>query len=165
LGTFLNPTAWPSQWLERRGQLQTISERVKSVGGWDAVKKDCALLANEHENDVYDFWQWFDWETNTIPPAIGALKPKSVEYYQPIALDVLIKNGGNSVKYWRTNEIVEISIFGAHATGGHDEPALGLHVLLGKYATNEYHPAILRFTTPLRYWRFRKITDGVYAVY
>jgi hypothetical protein len=161
----LNPLAWPPQWLERREQWQKVSERVQSVGGWDAVKKDCELLASEHKNDTYD-WKWANWDTNTLPPAIAALKPKSVGYFPPKLLEDLSKNNSEFVKYWGTNEVVRITIFGAHSTGGHDEPALWLDVQCKQNGKiNSYNPIHLRSTTPFRYWRYKKVTDDIYESY
>ncbi len=42
--------AWPPDWVERRTQRRLLSERIESVGGWDALKRDCALLAEQHKN-------------------------------------------------------------------------------------------------------------------
>lgn len=63
-----------------------------------------------------------------------------------------------------SNVVVRIAIFGAHSTGGHDQPALGLDVLCEPGIVS-YRPDRLRSRSPLRYWRYRKITGDIYEYY
>jgi hypothetical protein len=72
--------------------------------------------------------------------------------------------GANGNQWFGTNVVVRLSVFGAHATGGHDEPALGLDVLCEPGLSN-YGPVRLRSTTPLRYWQYRELADRVYEFY
>ncbi len=140
-------SGWPPNWLERRTQRQQVLERVQSAGGWGALRRDCDALARTYKDDPYGF-TWFDNDTNTLPPAIAALHPKQVQ----------------SVKFEGSNVVVRISIFGAHATGGHDQPWLGLDVLC-ESGVASYSPARVRSTTPFRYWRYQKVTDDIYEFY
>jgi hypothetical protein len=149
---------YPPEWLERRGQRQEVLQRVESAGGWAALKRDCDSLADRYKDDQYGF-RWMRGDTNSLPAAIAALKPKGVEYYSPSVLKQFGDNG-----FFGSNAVVRIGIFGAHATGGHDQPSLGLDVVCEQGVVS-YNPNRLRSTTPLRYWRYRKITDGIYEYY
>jgi hypothetical protein len=153
-------TGYPPNWVERRGQRQEVFQRVESVGGWAALKRDCDALAARYKDDQYGF-RWLRGDTNSLPAAIAALKPKEVEYYSP---SVLKQFGSEGVRYFGSNAVVRISIFGAHATGGHDQPWLGLDVVCESGVTS-YSPERLRSTTPLRYWEYRKIADDIYEYY
>ncbi len=158
--TLLHPNAWPPAWWERRAQRETVIERVQSAGGWTALKRDCDALANTYKDDPYGF-RWFRHDTNSLPPAIAALKPRLVEFYPP---KVVQQFGSEGKKWHGSNVVVRIAIFGAHSTGGHDQPGLGLDVLCESGATS-YNPDRLRSTTPLRYWQYRKIADDIYEFY
>src|SRR6185369_9732222 len=107
---------YPPNWLERRGQRQQVLQRVQSAGGWVALKRDCDALIDKYKDDEYGF-RWLLGDTNSLPPTIAALKPKEVEFYSPNARRQF---GSRSVRYFGSNAVVRISIFGAHATGGHD---------------------------------------------
>jgi len=91
--------------LERRTQQQKVVERVQLAGGWDAIRRDCFSLAEQHTNGFYSHWH----ETNGLPAAIIALKPLTVEY-EPDRGCVLIR------------------VFGIHSTGGHSTPYFGLEI-------------------------------------
>lgn len=156
----LHPWLWPPRWLERRTQRQQVLERVQSAGGWAALKRDCDALANAYRDDPYGF-KWFSHDTNLLPPAIAALKPRCVEFYPR---KVVQQFGPEGSKWFGTNLVVRISIFGLHRTGGHDQPWLGLDVLC-EAGTFTYRPDRLRSTTPLRYWNYRKVVDDIYEFY
>jgi hypothetical protein len=151
---------YPPNWLERRGQRQEVLQRIQSAGGWAALKQDCEELADRYKDDRYGF-RWLRGDTNSLPPAIAALRPKGVEFYPP---SVFKQFGSESVRFFGSNAVVRISIFGAHATGGHDQPWLGLDVLC-EHGLASYHPDRLRSTTPLKYWRYRKIAEDIYEYY
>jgi len=137
----LNPSSWPPPSVERREQQQKLSERVQSAGGWDVIRRDCMALAEQHTNGFYSHGS----DTN-LPPAILALKPRTVEY---------------SPHYGR----VSMRIFGAHSTGGHSTPYFGLEVVTSKsdgYKPGEgYGGGVIgnRHTT------FTEVAEGVYEVY
>jgi|ERR1035441_948078 hypothetical protein len=156
----LYPSAWPPLWLERHTQRHEVLERVQSGGGWAALKRDCDSLAAAYRDDPYGF-RWFRDDTNSLPRAIAALRPKEVEFYPR---KVVRQFGGEGARFLGTNVIVRISIFGAHSTGGHDQPALGLDVLC-EAGVSKYKPERLRSTTPLRYWRYRKVAADIYEFY
>jgi hypothetical protein len=52
-------------------------ERVQLAGGWDAIKRDCLVLANEPNNaDGFDWYQYGSASKWTpLPQAIAALNP------------------------------------------------------------------------------------------
>lgn len=151
---------YPPNWLERRSQQQQVWERVQAVGGWSALKRDCDALASRYQDDPTGFI-WSNAETNALPPAIAALRPKSVQFFSSKALQPF---KGEPLRFMGSNVVVRIAIFGAHSTGGHDQPALGLDVLCAPGIVS-YRPDRLRSRSPLRYWRYRKITGDIYEYY
>jgi hypothetical protein len=148
---------WPPNWMERRTQRQQILERVQSAGGWTALKRDCDTLASAYK----DGFTWSNGDTNSLPSAIAVLKPKEVVFYSRKNLQQF---GSESSKWFGSNIVVRISIFGAHSTGGHDQPWLGLDVLCEPVGSG-YRPERLRSTTPFKYWRYRNIADDIYEFY
>lgn len=155
-----NPAAWPPPSVERRTQRRQVLERVESAGGWTALKRDCNMLANAYKDDPYGF-RWFRFNTDPLPPAIAALRPREVEFYSPKFLEHF---GSEGIKWHGSNVVVRISVFGAHATGGHSQPSLGLDVVCEPGVPN-YSPARLRSEVPFRYWRYRKVADDVYEFF
>lgn len=107
---------WPPKILERHSQREKVMERVRSAGGWDAIKKDCVVFAEKNTNGFYSHWR----DTNGLTPVIIALKPMIVEYYPPYGC-------------------VRIRIFGIHATGGHSTPFFGLEVDVSTNSTGHKH--------------------------
>src|SRR5690242_18104721 len=95
---------WPPVSIERRTQQRQLGERVQLAGGWDAIRRDCLVLAVQNTNGFRS--QWCD--TN-LPPAIVALRPLLVDYSPE-------------------QGCVRMRIFGLHATGGHSTPYFGLEV-------------------------------------
>ncbi len=100
----LNPSMWPPRSVERRQQRQTLLERVRSAGGWDAVRRDCISIAEQHTNGI-----WLHGRDTNLPPAVAALKPLAVAY-EP-------RHG-----------CVRLKIFGLHSSGGRSTPYFGLEV-------------------------------------
>ena len=149
---FLLPAAsnsWPPDWVRRRTQRHLILERVRSAGGWLALKRDCNTLVNSHKGDPYEFdYRWIEPDTSFVTPAIAALRPKFVQ---------LLRLEGSNV-------VVRILIFGAHSTGGRDQPWRGLDVVC-EPGVAIYRPDHLRSTTSLGHWTYRKLTDDVYEFY
>lgn len=152
---------WPSVEVERNTERQQILERIESVGGWAALKRDCDLLASEHQD--YDY-RWPDGQNSvhSLPPAIAALNPMSVEYYCPKEIaetrKLQVGSGGSDFANWiGTNVVVRIYIFGEHSTGGHDDPAMGLEVLCETGVTNYTHFPVKR--------TYRKLADDIYEWY
>jgi hypothetical protein len=142
-------------WIERSRQRRQVFERVQS-----ALKRDCDGLAIKYKDTPYGL-TWRRGDTNSLPPAIAVLEPKGVEFYSRNELQQL---GFEAVRFEGSNVVVRIAIFGAHSTGGHDEPGLGLDVLC-EPGVASYAPHRLRSTTPLRFWRYRKIADDIYEFY
>lgn len=151
---------WPiSDLFERHTQRQQISERVKSAGGWTVLKQDCVALANANASG-FSWWS-LGRETNSLPPAIAALHPRRVLFYTH-------QNYPNGTWWSSANHsdaAVRIFIFGTHSTDGHDQPSLGLDVLCETGVTDYIPPDNWRSDIPLRYWKYRKITDDVYEFY
>lgn len=100
----MSPTMWPPKSIERREQRAKLMERVRAVGGWDAVRRDCVELAAQNPNGFDSYWH----HTN-LPPAVAGLKPLIVSYSPQYAC-------------------VRIRVFGIHSTGGHSTPYFGLEV-------------------------------------
>ena len=95
---------WPPVSIERRTQREKLGERVQAAGGWDAIRRDCISLADQHTNGFL----WYRRDTN-LPPAILALKPLTVEYEPQYGC-------------------VRMRIFGAHSMPAHSSPYFGLEV-------------------------------------
>jgi hypothetical protein len=155
---------WPSVEVERNTERQQILERIESAGGWAALKRDCEALASEHQD--YDYsWEDEPNKVSGLPPAIAALNPMRVDYYCPKEIAELKKSGnGFRDGIIGTNVVVRIYIYGAHSTGGHDLPALGLDVLCEPGVVS-YSPVLLRSETPLVYWTYRKVAEDIYEFY
>ena len=60
-------------WLRVRRERQLVLERAKEAGGWEALRKDCLLLAQQYNEDGF---RWIRWNRSddevVIPPAIAA---------------------------------------------------------------------------------------------
>ena len=152
---------WPPLWFERHTQRQQILERIRSVGGWIVLKRDCDALANKYKDEPYGF-TWKGLDTSSLPPALAALKPTQVEFFSHKTLE-LMGEGGQS--FVGSNVVVRISMFGGHATGGHDQPWLGLDVLC-ESGIASYNPKRLTGRpAPFACWTYRKITDDIYEFY
>jgi hypothetical protein len=137
----LNPSAWPLPSIERREQRRKLLERLESAGGWDAIRRDCVVLTEQHTNGFYSHWG----DTN-LPSAILALKPRTVEY---------------SPHYGR----VSMRIFGIHSTGGHSTPYFGLEVVTRK--TEDYKPGAGYGggVSGNYHSTFSEVADGIYEIY
>ena len=67
---------WPPASVERLTQRRRLTERVQLAGGWDAIRRDCVALTEQHTNGFI-----FPGKHDTnLPPAIVALKPLLVGY-------------------------------------------------------------------------------------
>jgi hypothetical protein len=133
-----------------------VSERIKSAGGWDALRRDCISLAQQHTNDPFVWYAANDFKL--LPPAIAALKPKEVTYYSPRLMQ--------DFKSERHLPIVRIMIFGQHPTGGHTVPEYGLEVMSGSAGEAYQPPPNPYITAPaVVYWHSRKIADDIYEIY
>src|SRR5262249_31764122 len=114
-----NPSAWPPKWWERRAQRAGALQRIQTVGGWQALRRDCISFAQTNESIA-----WIRWHTNdapALPPAIAALDPQEVYYDSP----KLFGPHSNEPRV----PVIRIKIFGLHATGGHSTPYYGLEVV------------------------------------
>ncbi len=156
-------TVWPPDWIERRGQRQKVLTRVGSVGGWDALRRDCALIAKQNKDVRF---QWFGrngtsfYNTNTLPPAVAALKPNEVNFF-PIGSSL----GG---KEKTTVGVVQIRIFGMHATGGNSTPFYGLEVVCSTNVDADvYKPDLSggRAVPGNNHSTFKRMTNGIFEIY
>ncbi len=130
---------------ERWMQRKKVMERVRSIGGWDVLRRDCNSLAERCRGETS---RWSADFPAGLPPAIVALKPRFVEFYPPKY------PGFNDSDY----PVVRITIFGMHSTGGHDIPRLGLDVICsGSGADYEKMPS--------SYWSYRKVADDVFEFF
>jgi len=134
--------AWPPQFLERRTQRGKVRARVELAGGWDAIRRACADLAEQHTNGFHSRWR----DTN-LPPAILALKPLLVEY---------------APQYGR----VSMRIFGIHSTGGHSVPYFGLEVVTASMS-NDYRPGVGYGGGAIGNYHstYDQVVEGVYEIY
>src|SRR5690349_2914368 len=133
-------SSWPPRWWERRSQRQTVLEKVKLAGGWDAVHQGCEELVTTH-TDVFVWYPPHEgvrmyprpqtgptnyYVTNIdygpLPSAVAALAPREVRYYPP----ELLPHGSRSAP---TAPVVLIKFFGMHASGGHSQPYFAFEVV------------------------------------
>jgi hypothetical protein len=147
----LPPSVWgPPVWWERGTQREKVLSRVKSAGGWETLRKECIQFAEQHKDEPIYYWNR---ETNRIPASIAALRPRRMEFYSAEMSKSLNDSG---------LPLIRIQVFGAHSTGGHDEPWMSLDVICGNPA-KDYPP---RQTAKMNgFWRYRKLADGVYECY
>lgn len=138
-------------WIEVRNQRRIVSGRIQAAGGWATLAIDCNRLAEMNSDQGF---AWFGASSNALPAAIALLEPRHVRYF--------------SSKYPEPNspplDVVEIKIFGGHATGGHSTPYYGLYVVC---ATNEpiYTPPISRTASGNSHYHSRKVARNIYEVY
>jgi hypothetical protein len=156
---FYNNSLYFTQHKWLKIERQQMLERVQAVGGWDALRKDCISLATRCGNESGN---WSDRDTNGLPAAIIALKPRRVEFY-PANFDK-----GKSEIWFNDSDvpIVRITIFSEFYTGpgGSDKPPMGFDILC-ETSTGQYNPQRLQAATPLKYWSYKKITDEIYEFY
>ena len=151
---FLNPFAWPPMFMERRTQRAEVMERVRSAGGWDALRHDCMLLAQTNE-----YVQWSRWSSHAAPallPAIAALKPQQVDFVSP----TLLHNGPEESR----TPVVRIKIFGMHATGGRSTPYFGLEVVISP-SSEGYTPKARPAASGNGHTNYRKVSEGIFEVF
>jgi len=150
------PSGLPPDWIERRSQRRLVLERIQSIGGWDALKRDCALLVEQHKNENF-YWSRSS-STNALPAAIAALKPMEVRFYPPGVF------GGSNQD--TLVPVVRIRIFGLHATGGNSTPYLGLEVVCSTN-TGAYEPKRGNSggASGNRYSTFRRVAENVFEIY
>jgi len=148
--------AWPPDWVERRTQRRLLSERIESVGGWDALRRDCALLVEQHKDAGV---QWFrHGDTNTLPAAIAALKPWEIRYYPPGSL--------RGSQQDTAIPVVRIRLFGMPSTGGNASPYLGLEVVCSTN-TSAYEPrrGYSGGVPGNRHSTFRRLAENVFEIF
>jgi hypothetical protein len=154
LFVLFNPSAWPPAWWERRAQREKVVQRVQSSGGWEALRRDCIVLAQTNE-----VVQWIRWHTNdapALPPAIAALQPQQVDYVSP-------KLFGPHSDEPRI-PIVRIKMFGMHSTGGHSTPYFGLEVVAAS-SGEDYNPKARPSASGNGHLNYRKVSEGIYEIY
>ena len=99
--------------------------------------------------------------TNSLPPAIAALRPRRVDFHP----HQYYPHGTWWSSATHSDAAVRIFVFGTHNTDGNDQPSLGLDVLCEPGVTSYTPPDNWRSDIPLRYWKYRKIADDIYEVY
>ena len=177
--SFLN--WWPPRWIETKIQRSIIAERIETVGGWTALQRDCDKLVAKYKGS---YLHWSRWDTNELPPAVGALKPMSVEFFpQPVpqVQDSGPKLGSSSSSEKMlpflpnipmeakpvppTSEVVRIRVFGVHSTGGHSTPFFGLEVHCGPGSDTHEPQQNIRGVRGYPERTYRKVSEGIYEVY
>jgi len=144
----------PSASVERRGQRQQVLERVRSVGGWAAIQKDCDALAEQYRESTFF---WYTGGPKTLPSALAALKPQEVRFDSPRVL--------RDFKDKPQVAVVRIKIFGLASTGGRGIPYFGLQVVSGAGAET-YRPSPSGGGAPGNaYTSYRLVTDRIYEIY
>jgi hypothetical protein len=152
----------PPAWVERIDQRKRLQERVNAAGGWDMVRRDCALFVSNRTDSFY----WYPSATNvhftsfsngiavnyltnldygTLPPALAALKPREIRYHPPA---------------------MQIRLFGMHSTGGHSTPFFSLEIVCSTNAA-EYHSqnGINGGVSEKSRSTYRQVADGVFEIY
>jgi hypothetical protein len=133
-------TFWPPGWAVRRSQRAALAERVRLAGGWDAVRRGCMALAEQHTN--YFYYCCGDRDTN-LPPAIVAMKPVSVAY---------------DPNYGR----VHMSISERYSTNGRSWPYFDLEVVTKK--TDDYTPGGGEECGKIKTIA-QQVADGIYEIF
>ena len=145
--------SWRPDWVERRKQRQQVCDRLQSVGGWEALQKECDTLVRQHGLDGF---YWHRGDTNALPGTLASLKPWSVEF-DPLAMLRAFKAA--------EVEVVRIKVFGLHRSGAHCIPYYGLEVVptTGQKA---YRPKPSSGGVDGNcYSTFHVITNQIYEVY
>jgi hypothetical protein len=141
---------WPPHWLELAQQRHSVAKRVRSIGGWEVLCKECVALSASGNPYRYES----RYPVDDLPPALTALKPMRIQY---VPVQYVMPS---QVKL----KIVHIQFFGSHSTGGHEVPLYGLDVLCEPepkdFWPEQMEPPVVG---PTRH--FLKITEGVYEVY
>ena len=151
----LDPSIWPPRSVERREQRAKVVERIKAVGGWPALQKDCDLLAERYQDSQFFWYRHFN--TNVLPHSIAALHPWEVRFYSPKVL--------RGFKDEPQVPVVHIKVFGLHRTGGRAIPYFGLEVVCATNAEG-YRPQPARGgVSGNHYDTYNKVTDTIYEVY
>ena len=138
-------------WLKRYEERKTALERVKQAGGWDAIKRDCLLIANRWTNNE-EYISFLKNNTVSLPPAIAALKPYRVRCY-------------NEASRWPVNTpqrstacstpIVQIHVTGLKSTDN-SWPRYNFWVVCGESPEN--------YVSKIAGVHVRQITDSVFEV-
>ena len=106
-----------------------------------AIRRDCIALAEQNPNGFHSHWG-----DTSLPPAILALRPRTVEYHP---------------HYGR----VSMRVFGVHSTGGHSTPYLGLEVVTDKRTDYKPGEGYGGGVIGNRHTTFREVAEGVYEIY
>jgi hypothetical protein len=157
----LAPSGSPA-WMDRIDQRKKLAERVQSAGGWDAVRRDCEMLASNKTEPFEWYPPWTNAQVTTflngaeihystnidygpLTPAVATLKPREIRYY---------------------SGVMRIRLFGMHSTGGHSSPYFGLEIVCG---TNNdgYHPhqGDSGGVDGNSHSTYRKVAEGIFEIY
>jgi hypothetical protein len=130
---------WPVQ---REQQRKIIRERVESIGGWDALRRDCVALLQSEGNE-------FVWPsgTNEFAPVFAKLKPWQVKAYPTIDGTMIMR----------------MKFFGMHSTGNRGTPYYGLWIVCSSNSDN-YVPK-LDFGENTMTGIISPITNSIFEVY
>jgi hypothetical protein len=136
---FSNDTL-PPAWYERHTQRRMAAERVQAAGGWDAIKRDCLRIAEEHPEGFQSLRS-----TNELPPALVLLSPHEVQYHP-------------------ADGRVTMRLFGIHSSGGPSTPYFGFEVLTAAKQEG-YQPAIARGVIGYQHSNYHELAEGIYEIY
>jgi hypothetical protein len=145
----------PSITAQRETQRKRVLQRIQIAGGWDALEKECIALAEENKNGLLHWGKWPDNQA-ILPPAIAALEPKEIKFRPYESRDT--SNHPSEVP------IIQIKIFGTHATGNRARPYYGLEVISGP-GGETYKPRPKRGALGNGHKDYRNITDRIYEIY
>ncbi len=143
--------AWPPAFMERRAERRLLAERVQSAGGWSALVRDCERLGQQYKEEGSFFWTRA--RTNSLPPAIAALRPMVVTF------------GRGASFGFPDVATVQIKLFGLHSTGGHSTPLLGVVVVLGQGSTPYKPGPVPSYVGGGPYCTYRAVTNSVYEYF
>lgn len=75
LTAFMHPA-----WLKRYEERSKALKMVEQAGGWDALRKDCSVIASRATNYEYGDLVWQKYMTNfpPLPPSVAVLDPYQI---------------------------------------------------------------------------------------
>lgn len=137
---------------EQKQQRETVTERVRLIGGWDALRRQCDELLKA--NNPADYGHRYGSGT-ALPSYFVPLRPRELLIYPQL-------NAPN-----QPPGAVEIKFYGGHRTGTYDIPYYAFWVW-GSSTPATYTPNLEDYrnfgSRPSGLVVVEKLADGVYAV-
>ena len=153
-------TSIQKKWLKI--EQKQLLEKVQAIGGWDVLRNDAVLLADQSKGNTSRDWL-IENNTNGLPASILVLEPVTVAYYPGKMDKYSTDNWWNDTDY----RVVRILIFNRFYTGpgGSDHPPLGLDIICPP-PSGAYNPHRLQSKAPsVKYWNYLNLSTNVYEFY